>query len=332
MSGRSRRARRAFEHSLRVAERHEQRQEYAETLRARNRVAECTGLGLPGRRDCVAARLGRAERAARPPGRRLETPAAFPAEPVTLSMADRFETLLECGRRIAAALSPERVFAEVREAALRLLRAEQCAIYQVTYRGDTPEFVPLLGPADSLSDEATLRRAVQSGRALSFVEEMAEDTSESVVLAGERSVLCAPIFVRGQAAGCVYLTRRQVHERYNEDEDRIAGFVATLAGAALENAEGFRTAATRQRDPRGPGCGTYGDGRSESPGAGTVLPPTGADGGRTAADRRAAASRQGGRRGSQSSQEPVPGHDEPRDPHAHERDPGHGRVGAVHAA
>jgi two-component system sensor kinase len=54
-----------------------------------------------------------------------------------------------------------------------------------------------------------------------------------------RSGLAAPIFVRGRVAACFYLEHRGVSHLFGSDEERIAGFIATVAGAALENAEGF---------------------------------------------------------------------------------------------
>jgi hypothetical protein len=39
--------------------------------------------------------------------------------------------------------------------------------------------------------------------------------------------------------GCIYVTHRKVAGLFREDEERLADFIATLAGAALENAEGF---------------------------------------------------------------------------------------------
>ena len=38
---------------------------------------------------------------------------------------------------------------------------------------------------------------------------------------------------------CLYVTHRQIAGLFGEDEKRLADFIATLAGAALENAEGF---------------------------------------------------------------------------------------------
>ena len=49
-----------------------------------------------------------------------------------------------------------------------------------------------------------------------------------------------PIFQRGRPAACVYVTHRHVRGLFGPDEERLANFIATIAGAALENAEGFQ--------------------------------------------------------------------------------------------
>src|SRR5207302_6167990 len=82
-------------------------------------------------------------------------------------------------------------------------------------------------------------RTLQAGHAVAFAEEVSDLTSESVILPGVGSALCAPIFVRGRATGCFYVRHRQVANLFGEDEERLADFIATIAGAALENAEGF---------------------------------------------------------------------------------------------
>ena len=43
-----------------------------------------------------------------------------------------------------------------------------------------------------------------------FAEGQPEADGEAALLAGVRSALCAPIFVRGQPAGCVYTDHRHV--------------------------------------------------------------------------------------------------------------------------
>jgi two-component system sensor kinase len=52
-------------------------------------------------------------------------------------------------------------------------------------------------------------------------------------------VLCAPIQVQGRPVACFYVEHRHVGGLFGADEARIAEFVASLAGAALENADNF---------------------------------------------------------------------------------------------
>ena len=240
MQGKRRRADKALAESLRVAKRQGQRHQYAETVQARKRLAQEWGRPIAEEPAPWPATPGTP---ADTPA--IEQPAAedlaeAPHKPVTLSLADRFDAVLESGRRIASALSPQRVFAEVHEAALRLLRGERCAVLKLTAGETGYAFEAVAGALEAGLQRDVLRQAAQAGRAMSFVEELNEDTSESVVLSGERAVLCAPILVRGQPVACLCLTRQQVHEGYTADEARLADFVAMIAGAALENAEGFR--------------------------------------------------------------------------------------------
>jgi two-component system sensor kinase len=45
---------------------------------------------------------------------------------------------------------------------------------------------------------------------------------------------------RGQAVACLSVVHEQVRDLFGEDEKRLADFVATIAGAAFENAQGFQ--------------------------------------------------------------------------------------------
>jgi signal transduction histidine kinase len=66
-----------------------------------------------------------------------------------------------------------------------------------------------------------------------------EATDQSIGITGARSVLCAPIFVRGWPVACLYVTHSRVGDLFGRDEERLAQYITTLAGAAWQNAEGF---------------------------------------------------------------------------------------------
>jgi signal transduction histidine kinase/CheY-like chemotaxis protein/tetratricopeptide (TPR) repeat protein len=241
MQGAIHAARKHLDESLAVANRQGARFEHAQTLLARGRLG--LELNWPYAADDVAAgrralqALGAEWALDEGPGQAPAQPSH--AKPATLSLADRFDTVLDSGRRIASALSRDTIFTEVREAALRLLRGERCILVRWTPESGAEDLSKL---SDEIEEQCSLlltRRARATGQVIVHGEELAEEPGEGAMLAGVRSALCAPIFVRGQPAACFYVAHRNVSNLFGDDEKRLAEFIATIAGAALENAEGF---------------------------------------------------------------------------------------------
>ena len=227
MRGRPRRARSLLDASLAAAEAQGARYEAALTRRA---------MGVIGAEDDrvqgeveVAALLADAVRAA----------PVLATQEVTLSLADRFATLLEVGRKVAAAASEEAVYGAVTDAARTLLRGDRCEV---------------VGIDDDAAGVSTtlVRRAVDAGGPVVSGDEVDADAADSLVLSGARSALCAPIEVDGRTTACLYVTHRHVGGLFGSDEEQLAEFVCTLAGAALENVAGsearFRSLAQNSTD------------------------------------------------------------------------------------
>jgi diguanylate cyclase (GGDEF)-like protein/PAS domain S-box-containing protein len=224
--GRPRRARHLLDRSLREAEQQGAAHEYARTLRARGEVG--VALGWPE---------GEAELAR---GRWLLDPATAESaarsdlEP-TLSLADRFATLLDAGRSIASGLTREAVFAAVHEAAIALLRAQQCTVFAV---GEAPVLRRVAGAADDDESRAAVSMALRIGEPVV--------TEAELHAAGEPdaggSTLCAMVLVRGHAEACLHVSHSGVGGLFGEQERQLAAYIVTLAGAALENAQGFAEA------------------------------------------------------------------------------------------
>ncbi len=110
---------------------------------------------------------------------------------------------------------------------------------EVGKEGGQSELTPVAGPAELGYRSALLHRALQAGRAVAFAEQ-GSDASVAGSPVEERSTLCAPVFLRGRVAACLYVAHYQVRGLFGPDEERLADFIATIAGAALENAEGFQ--------------------------------------------------------------------------------------------
>ncbi len=68
----------------------------------------------------------------------------------------------------------------------------------------------------------------------------AADPTLGIVPTDEGSCLGVPVYVRGQVAAVLYIIHQQVRGLFGPDEKRLAEFIATLTGAALENADGFQ--------------------------------------------------------------------------------------------
>jgi two-component system sensor kinase len=236
LTGRPRCACRALEKGLAVAERQGARYEHAQTLLVYGRLRR--ELGFPDAQEQVAAAEAALVEIVLPP-EKSEAGGRAPGAAATLSLADRFDTVLETGRTIASALDPPTIFGEVRRAALRLLRGDYCAILQIAKADGEERFVPSAGSAERGFHVARVDRVLQAGRAVAFAGDVQESAAESGTIPEERSTLCAPIFVRGRAAACVYVAHSEVRGLFGLDEERLADFIAAIAGAALENAEGF---------------------------------------------------------------------------------------------
>ncbi|MCA9122791.1 MAG: response regulator [Planctomycetaceae bacterium] len=237
MQGSAHTARRYFDESLVVAECQGAKFEHAQTLLARGRVG--LELDWPGAAEDVA----NARDALQSIGADFAIDGTAmqegtPAKAATLSLVDRFDKVLEAGRRIASALSRVAVFNEVREAADVLLRGERCLLLKLQGGDVGEDLTTASGEIETEYRNSMAERAISTRQVVVLTEESWADEDDAL-LSGVRSALCAPVFVRGAPAGCFYVDHRNVSGLFGEDEKRLAEFIATIAGAALENAEGF---------------------------------------------------------------------------------------------
>lgn len=156
----------------------------------------------------------------------------------TLSLVDRFDTVLHVGRRIASALTTDKIYEESSRGATRLLRGEQSVLLEFDRNDELAPPTVVLGSSDIRYDETNMRRATDAGRTMTFIEATNEDDLHHDT-SNPRSAIYIPIYVRNRLAACLYVVHSQVVGLFGTDEERLAGFVGTIAGAALENAQGF---------------------------------------------------------------------------------------------
>ncbi len=185
-------------------------------LQAINREIESTPNAAPIFRCDVAAPVA---------SRELET----------ISLADRFNRVMKSGRDIAGALDEASILKQVKSAALGLLRGQQCYIFKV---GPGNELTPV-EPDDEVREEEIqiVNESINAGQAVSLENShLARVRSE---LALSRSIVAAPIFVRGSIHSCLLVVHREVSRLFTKTEEKLSNFISTIAGAALENADGF---------------------------------------------------------------------------------------------
>ncbi len=235
MRGDTRRASRFFEKSLAVAGRQGARYEHAQTLLAYGRMLQEMG------RAGADLRVAAAEAALREivlPDKEVNYGERDAATP-TLSLADRFDTVLKIGRRIAASHSRTMVFSEVRNAALRLLRSEHCLVLEATRENGQELFTPVAGTIPSAFNRAMLTRR-GSGRQSRFPRRHDARVRARFRL-GRALGAVPPIFVRGRTDACLYVAHYQAQCHFGPHEERLADFIATIAGAAWRTRRDLRS-------------------------------------------------------------------------------------------
>lgn len=237
MRGKTRRVRHLLDESLAVADRQHARYEYAQTLLVRGKL----GLELGWKKADEQVREAEAMLQEMVIPAEITSPdQSDPSEPATLSLADRFDTVLDAGRTIASALSPDAIYKEASAAAIRMLRVEHCSVLEIVGENGEEKFRLISGPAVEGFRIARLREALEAGKAITYAEPAGEENTSATTAHEDRSALCVPVLVRGRSVACLYVAHEQVHGLFGPDEERLADFIATIAGAALENAEGFQ--------------------------------------------------------------------------------------------
>jgi signal transduction histidine kinase len=233
MSGDADRAQAAIDESISVAEALGQRYELTLSREARGRLGEALGWKDTFERERAEMDLKAIRGALASEMREATRPES---EPQTLSLVDRFATLLHSGRSLATALTTTAVYAELKQASLALLRAERCVVLEVQATDDKLAITPVHGSAGLPTSRDLIREATSARRA---VARSGGDLDPELRGARIRSALCVPIVVRSSVWGCLYVIHGEVDGLFGEEEIRIGEFLATLAGAALENAQGF---------------------------------------------------------------------------------------------
>lgn len=140
----------------------------------------------------------------------------------SVSLVDRFDSLLESGRQIAVANDPVTIAATAVEAARRLLRSVHCEVVRL----------------DDLGQPVTNSESIKSTALTAIKSQDAVTASSGMEF---RSLLVCPVIVRSRVTSCLVVGNSEVRDLFGVNELRIARYLTAIAGAALENAEGFQS-------------------------------------------------------------------------------------------
>jgi signal transduction histidine kinase len=144
----------------------------------------------------------------------------------SLSLQDRFSTVMLVGRQIASSLDHPSVIEAVKSGARQLLRVETCWVIENLNEPIT----------DARVSQQLIDVALAKGEAVSIEDLLTQNPTDSLILLETSSALAAPIFVEGRAVACLCAVHRGFTSLFGEEEKQLAGFITALAGAALQNA------------------------------------------------------------------------------------------------
>jgi len=228
MQGRIRIARLFLQASIRIARRQQAEFDGAESLRVLAELGEENGW--PHAKSQLADANGQLSKLEIEHGVARIRRRVLEEEDATLSLVDRFDAIIDAGRKIAAALREEDIHQALHDTATRLLRCDVCIL---RFKDGTPK--PVAGDHLTHFRQAVIDQVIHDGQAVSDLLEEAELASGE----GRGSLLCAPVFVLGEVQALIYATHAQVRNMFGDDEIRLAQFIATIAGASLESAQGY---------------------------------------------------------------------------------------------
>jgi signal transduction histidine kinase len=226
--GKTRKARRLFDKSLTLARKDDSRLAHARTLLARSQV------GVLENWEGAKEDLIEAQKELRAIGAdfELDWTARGTENLGTISMVDRFSKVIEHGRKIAGALSKDEIYSTVQDALTELIRGSKSWVFDYS-----PENSAIFPPHPQISHEL-IGETRLSGKTVNWKEERALKDPQ-LALSGVRAALCSPVSVRGVPVSCLYAVHHRPGVAFGEEEKKLIDFIASLAGAALENAEGF---------------------------------------------------------------------------------------------
>jgi signal transduction histidine kinase/predicted Ser/Thr protein kinase/tetratricopeptide (TPR) repeat protein len=164
-----------------------------------------------------------------------------------LRLAQHLDSLLRISLNSASVLNPEHQARTVLDHIVRILKAERAFLF-VCKELDPQQELEFRAGRDAvendIADNSTLRgysstvvrevRANGKAMVVSGSEQGALLGSESAVVNDLRSIMAAPVMIRGEVAGVVYLDNRLARGMFSQDDTEILNALCAHIGVALE--------------------------------------------------------------------------------------------------
>ncbi|MGI9518002.1 MAG: ATP-binding protein [Pirellulaceae bacterium] len=160
-----------------------------------------------------------------------------PLQRETISLADRFNRIMVSGRDIASGLDEKAILQKVENSAALLLRGQRSLVLKTTTADGSLQLLINRETVLAQDEHAIARDAIQSGKTVTLQNRKASGPRTEA--SARKSILAAPIYVRGSIHSCLLIVHDHIPGLFNKTEEKLADFVTTIAGAALENAAGF---------------------------------------------------------------------------------------------
>ncbi|MCA9135224.1 MAG: response regulator [Planctomycetales bacterium] len=229
MKGHTRRAERYLERSLRVANAQGARLEQIYTTLLHAGLADETGWAV----DESLVREASEEL------QQLKTSVGAIDEGGSLSLVDRFDSLLDAGRRIVVGTNIEVIRKEIISAASRLLRGDRVLLVQRATEHSPATTIP----PNAAFDPGIVEQSAETKSAI-VCEHEKISPADGRSASGDQhhnygTFLCCPVMVHGQIHSFLYVANSYMMGMFGDDELRIANYLSSAAGAAFEKADGF---------------------------------------------------------------------------------------------
>lgn len=159
----------------------------------------------------------------------------------TVSVINRFDALLDAGRKITSSLNESGILRATIEAGTNLLRGERTLIV----KRDSDSGLWEAWRSTEPFDRSIVSESIRTNSTVIRDREKFSDSHRSSSNVDSNpnhraSVLCSPIISSGSVVACIYVANSLVEKMFGDDEARIVEFLVNAAGSSLEKEASFK--------------------------------------------------------------------------------------------